>query len=242
MKSKRSRLDRFLSQKLSINRRDTRLLLAQGRVWVDRQPAISIQQAVDEYTHVQFDQQILQDNKPCYIQLHKPKGVVSATKDLKHTTVVDLLPDSKPNNLHIAGRLDYNSTGLLLLTNDGRWSRRLSEPSSRIKKRYLVTLDKAITQSVIDAFQTGIYFAYENLTTLPATLKLLSPVKAEVSLQEGRYHQIKRMFGHFQIEVLTLHRLSVGNLQLDPDLSEGESRHLNNHEVKSIFIVESDKQ
>lgn len=241
MKSKRSRLDRFLSQKLSINRRDARLLLAQGRVWVDRQPATSIQQAVDEYTHVQFDQHILQDNQPCYIQLHKPKGVVSATKDPIHTTVVDLLPTDRPHNLHIVGRLDYNSTGLLLLTNDGRWSRRLTEPSAGINKRYLVTLDKAISQTVIDAFQTGIYFAYENITTLPATLTLISPLKAEVSLKEGRYHQIKRMFGHFQIQVLTLHRLSVGNLLLDPHLSEGESRDLNNHEVKSIFIVESDK-
>ena len=238
MKSKRSRLDRYLSERLNINRKDVRLLIAQGRVWLDQQPANSIQQLVDEYTHVQFDKQILQANQPSYIQLHKPQGVVSATKDSKHTTVLDLLAPGFPHNLHIAGRLDFNSTGLLLLTNDGRWSRRLSEPEQGIKKRYTVTLDKPVTQTVIDTFTQGIYFAYEDITTRPVALTVMdnNAYSAEVIMEEGRYHQIKRMFGHFQIEVLTLHRTAVGSLPLDPQLKPGQSRALNPQEVTDIFL------
>ena len=234
MKSKRSRLDRFLSQHLSIKRSDVHLLLAQGRVKVDGQYATDMQQFVDEYTHVEFDDQTLQANQPSYIQLHKPPGVVSATKDLKHRTVMDLLPADYPKNLHVVGRLDFNSTGLVLLTNDGRWSRRLTEPGSCIKKRYRVALDKPVTQAVKDAFAEGIYFAYENLTTRPASLVVIDDHTAEVTLEEGRYHQIKRMFGHFQIEVLTLHRFAVGNLVLDKRLAEGQSRDLTTEEIDNI--------
>ena len=239
MKSKRSRLDRYLSEQLAINRKDVRLLLAQGRVKLDHKTANSIQQLVDEYTHVQFDGQVLQAKQPHYIQLHKPKGVVSATKDPKHTTVLDLLPTGQPDNLHIVGRLDFNSTGLLLLTNDGRWSRRLSEPSSNIFKRYVVTLDKPVTEEVIATFAEGIYFAYEDITTRPVTLHTLTEDKlcAEVIMAEGRYHQIKRMFGYFQTEVLSLHRTAVGNLTLDEQLEPGQSRELTVTEVSDIFNV-----
>jgi 16S rRNA pseudouridine516 synthase len=248
MKSKRSRLDRFLSKHLSINRKDVRLLLAQGRVRVDDQEANDIQLLVDEYTHVQCDGQTLQANIPSYIQLNKPEGVVSATKDAKHSTVIDLLPEGYPENLHIVGRLDFNSTGLLLLTNDGRWSRRLSEPESHIKKCYWVGLDKPITQRVIDAFIEGIYFVFEDLTTRPVQLSvieepsiinsgtLIGSQYVSVTMEQGRYHQIKRMFGHFQIEVLALQRVSVGNLVLDEGLAVGESRQLIKQEVSDIFL------
>lgn len=238
MQSKRTRLDRFLSTALSINRKSVRLLLAQGRVLIDHQPADSIQQLVDEYTHVQFDQQILQAKIPSYIMLHKPAGVVSATKDPKHKTVIDVLAAGQLaraplETLHLTGRLDFNSTGLLLLTNDGRWSRRLASPE--VKKRYRVTVDKPISPAVIEAFAEGIYFPYEGVSTRPAELKLVSNKLAEVTLREGRYHQIKRMFGRFQIEVLSLHRFAVGALQLDPDLQEGKGRPLSSVEVSAVF-------
>ncbi len=242
MKSKRARLDRFLSQHLGINKKDTRLLVAQGRVQLDHHTATSVQQLVDEYTHVSYDGRTLQNNTPCYIQLNKPKGVVSATKDPQHTTVVDLLPKNTPDNIHIVGRLDFNSTGLVLLTNDGRWSRQLMEPNNHIKKYYRVTLDKPVTPDVIAAFEQGIYFPFEQLTTRPATVTAIntSDLKtgehaAEVILQEGRYHQIKRMFGHFQITVLTLHRFAVGGLMLDVALGEGESRNLREEEIVGVM-------
>ncbi|MGK0441395.1 MAG: 16S rRNA pseudouridine516 synthase [Pseudohongiellaceae bacterium] len=235
MQSKRARLDRFLSERLLVKRSDVRLLLAQGRVKVDHQCASSITHLVDEYSHVQFDDQVLQAKTPSYIMLHKPQAVVSATKDVKHRTVIDLLPAPWPDNLHIVGRLDFNSTGLILLTNDGRWSRRLTMPESAIKKRYLVRLDKPVTSTVIDAFAQGLYFSFEDITTRPVSTSVINSHYVEVVLEEGRYHQIKRMFGHFQIKVLSLHRFAVGKLLLDDSLPEGQSRKLTDQEVMDIF-------
>jgi 16S rRNA pseudouridine516 synthase len=181
------------------------------------------------------DGQIIYANKPSYIKLHKPKGFVSATKDNVHKTVIDLIPNNKLVNLHIAGRLDLNTTGLILLTNDGRWSRRLSLPESNIKKRYRVTLNKPIYPEVTAAFAAGIYFSFEKVTTLPASLIVTDKNTVEVILKEGKYHQIKRMFGQFQIKVLSLHRLSVGKLDLEPSLVVGASRELTALEVVDIF-------
>jgi 16S rRNA pseudouridine516 synthase len=235
MHSKRFRLDRFLIKKMPINNRNVRLLLAQQKIILDHQPAISMNQTVDEYTHIQVDGKIIQANKPSYIKLYKPKGIVSATKDDGQKTVIDLLPSPHPKNLHIVGRLDFNTTGLILLTNDGRWSRKLSLPESNIEKRYRAVLDKPIYQEVVDAFEMGMYFSFENMTTLPAALIIIDKNTVEVILKEGKYHQIKRMFGHFQIKVLDLHRLSIGNIYLEKSLDEGESRDLTVKEIAEVF-------
>lgn len=237
MQSKRSRLDRFISDRLSVNRRDVRLLIAQKRIKIDHHYADNIQQLVDQYTHVQFDDKLLQANVPSYIMLHKPAGVVSATRDATHTTVIDLLPGSPPEYLHLAGRLDFNSTGLVLLTNDGRWSRKISSPESNIDKHYAVTLDKPVTEDIVTAFAEGLYFSFENITTRPAVLSIIDSYHVEVTLNEGRYHQIKRMFGQFQLKVLSLHRMSVGGLILDDTLLERQSRALAEEEVTGIFTA-----
>lgn len=232
MQSKRSRLDRYLSKQLSINRRTVHLLLAQKQVWLDQQLAVSVQQLVDEYTHVRVGDRVLQAKTPSYIMLNKPAGVVSATKDATHTTVIDLLGADQPKDLHIAGRLDFNSTGLLLLTNDGRWSRRLSDPELGVQKRYRVQLDKPVDDEVVEAFARGMHFPYEDVTTRPAKLCVIDEAVAEVTLTEGRYHQIKRMFGRFQIEVLALHRFAVGPLNLDKQLGSGQYRSINKQELQ----------
>ena len=238
MQSTRTRLDRFMSQQLGIKRQAIRPILAQGRILVDGSVAYDVQQSIHQFSHVIFDQQVIQNNKPRYVMMHKPKGVVSATKDLKHKTVVDLLDKNERDKLHIAGRLDFNSSGLILLTNDGRWSRQLSSPANKIVKRYRVELEKPLDERYIDTFSQGMYFDFEDITTQPAQLKIISSHLGEVSLTEGRYHQIKRMFGRFQNEVLQLHRLSIGNLALDPKLLPGESRELQQWEVASIFETE----
>ena len=234
MPSKRARLDRFLSAHIGISQKATRLILAQGRVLVDSCIASDTQQLIDEFSHVTFDDQVLQSNTPRYLMLNKPPGVVSATKDDKHKTVIDLLDRSDRNNLHIVGRLDFNSTGLLLLTNDGRWSRRLTEPDNKVSKLYQVKLADPITQATVDAFAEGMYFEYEDIITRPAELRIINDYEAEVSLTEGKYHQIKRMFGRFQNEVLKLHRIAIGNLALDLSLATGESRELSTEEVCTI--------
>lgn len=233
--SKQSRLDRFISRQMGIPRGDVRAILASGRIKVDGSPAQNISQVIGQFTHVSMDHRVLQAHIPRYIMLNKPVGVVSATKDECHRTVIDLVDEKNPENLHIAGRLDFNSTGLLLLTNDGAWSRALASADLGIKKQYRVTVDKPLTQDCVDAFATGLYFDYEGVTTRPATLDIISDYVAEVVLTEGRYHQIKRMFGRFETKVLTLHRFAIGTLALDPGLAPGQSRELTKFESHKIF-------
>lgn len=225
MKSKTHRLDRFISRNSEFSISDTRLLIAQKRIVLDGQVASSIQQKVGEFTQVVLDGQCLNDNKPVYIMLNKPRGVVSATKDPKHATVLDLIEHPQKSELHIVGRLDFNTTGLLLLTNDGAWSRKISLPETKLAKTYEVTLSEPLSDEYVAVFREGIYFAYENITTRPACLEILSDYTARLSLVEGKYHQVKRMFGFCQNQVLALHRVSVGSIFLE-GLEVGQSRAL----------------
>ncbi|MGY0218682.1 pseudouridine synthase [Endozoicomonadaceae bacterium StTr2] len=234
MQSKRTRLDRFISKKTGISRGALRSLFAKGMVSVDGVVNRDARYVIDEFSKVSFDGEELQNNTPVYIMMHKPAGVVSATKDEQHKTVIDLLERPDKNTLHIAGRLDLHSSGLLLLTNDSRWSSRLTLPEKKVRKVYRVTLANPLTDEYIEAFAKGMYFGFEDITTRPAQLKILSEHVAEVTLEEGRYHQIKRMFGRFRNPVVKLHRLSVGNLVLDDSLPEGQSRELSEYEVSNI--------
>jgi 16S rRNA pseudouridine516 synthase len=241
METKSFRIDRYISKKLSINRRDIKLMLAQGRIIINGEIIREVTTIVEEFDHVLFDGEVLQSKQALYIMMNKPIGVVSATKDALHKTVIELLPsalqssDSHSMDLHIVGRLDLNTSGLLLLTNDSRWSRRLMAPKEKVSKVYQVGLENALTEEYISAFAEGMYFSFEDITTQPAKLTILSERVAEVILQEGKYHQIKRMFGRFRNPVLTLHRSAIGNLILDKGLLVGESRPLTPAEVSSIF-------
>ncbi|MCL1089658.1 pseudouridine synthase [Shewanella profunda] len=236
MQSKRGRLDRYVSVKANIPRKSVRDLLLSGRVRVDGEIVKDMDRQVDEFSHIQLDDQILQANTPVYVMLHKPVGVVSATKDNQHKTVIELLACEHRHGLHIAGRLDLNSSGLLLLTNDSRWSEALMSPTQKVDKVYRVTLTNPLTHEYITAFADGMYFGFEEITTQPAKLVILDPHVAEVTLKEGKYHQIKRMFGRFRNPVMGLHRLSIGDIVLDEQLQPGESRTLTAAEIASIKI------
>ena len=231
MQSKRGRLDRYLAVKLQIHRKAVRELLLAERVYVDGTPAKALDLLVDEFSHIVFDGQVLQANQPVYLMLHKPVGVVSATKDKEHRTVIDLLDCEARHELHIAGRLDLNSSGLLLLTNDSRWSEALMSPEQKVDKVYRVTLAYPLSEDYVAAFAQG----FEDITTQPAKLTILDTHIAEVTLREGKYHQIKRMFGRFRNPVVGLHRLSIGEITLDKHLSPGDSRMLTAQEVASIY-------
>lgn len=230
----KSRLDRFIAQQCQISRRSVRLMLAQGRVLVNGIVAHDIDEIIDSFTDIVVDGKVIQANSAHYIMLHKPVGVVSATKDSQHKTVIDLLDYSFKEQLHIVGRLDLNTSGLVLLTNDSRWSERLTQPERKVSKRYLVTLKNKLTHDYIAAFANGMYFEYEDITTKPAKLTILDCYKAEVELIEGRYHQIKRMFGRFRNPVVSLHRDKIGHLELDQQLAVGEYRKLTLNEVEAI--------
>lgn len=229
------RLDRFLSNLPQFSRADARLLLASGRIQVDGQTISDGRCEVREFSRIELDDEVLQAGKPArYFMLHKPVGVVSATEHPEHRTVLDLLDEPDKHELHIGGRLDLNTSGLLLITNDGLWSRRLTEPRSRLGKVYRVETEQPVTSEYIAVFAQGLYFAYENLTTLPAELQILDSHCALLTLHEGRYHQVKRMFGHFQNKVISLHRERMGPLQLDPNLAPGEYRPLSAEETALV--------
>ena len=238
MKTKSFRIDRYISKELQVNRRDIKLMLAQGRIVINGETIREVSTIVEEFDRVECDGEVLQNKKPLYIMLNKPTGVVSATKDDQHKTVISLLEgysDSELESLHIVGRLDLNTSGLLLLTNDSYWSRKLMAPEEKVSKVYEVELENYLTQDYVSGFAEGMYFSFENITTQPAELRILSDKIAEVVLTEGKYHQIKRMFGRFRNPVLALHRRSIGNLQLDKTLKQGQSRELTSEELSSIF-------
>ncbi|MBK8972553.1 MAG: pseudouridine synthase [Hahellaceae bacterium] len=226
MANGRKRLDVYLSQALGLKRKAIRPLLARNVIRVDGLPALGADHQVDDFSVVQVDGETLPHKTPQYWMLHKPVGVVSATRDDLHTTVMDLMPAEADPELHIAGRLDLNSSGLLLLTNDSRWSSRLSDPQFEVKKIYRVTVAKPLNEDYIAAFAEGFYFTYEGIHTRPASLRILSEYEAEITLTEGRYHQIKRMLGRFRNPVLALKRIQIGAIMLDEKLAPGEARPL----------------
>ncbi len=228
------RLDRFLSNLPRFNRQDARQLISQGRIRLDGLECRDAQAEVREFSRVQLDDELLQPGKAArYFMLHKPVGVVSATCHPEHRTVLDLLDEPDKDDLHLAGRLDLNTSGLLLISNDGLWTRRLTLPGSKQPKVYRVQTEQPITDEYIEVFARGLYFAYEDLTTLPAELEILGSHSARLTLHEGRYHQVKRMFGHFQNKVIGLHRERIGPLDLG-DLPMGHYRALSTEEVAAF--------
>ena len=228
------KLSRFLYHHTSHGKNDVRRILAAGRVTVDGKVERDSQSDIGDFTQVTLDDLVLRDTSAVYLMLNKPAGYLSATVDDEHPTVMELI--DAPETLHIAGRLDRASTGLLILTNDGKWSRRLTEPKEGVPKVYEVTTAEPISTETAMLFQQGIYFAYEDLTTQPAELQILSAQRAQITIYEGRYHQIKRMFHAVGNRITSLHRLSMGAIQLDESLAPGQYRNLTQQEIESVAL------
>lgn len=225
------RLDRLLTRQTGCSGKTARELIRQGRVTCDGQVAPDGLRHIDPLCRVELDGTWVYGEVPRYYMLHKPVGVVSATVDMQHRTVLDLFSAEERQGLHIGGRLDLNTSGLMLITNDGRWSRRVTQPEEKIPKVYRVETARPILPEYADVFREGIYFAYEDLTTAPAALELLDTHTARLTLFEGRYHQVKRMFGYFRNQVMALHREQIGELRLDEALLPGDYRALAAEEV-----------
>ncbi|SKA96537.1 16S rRNA pseudouridine516 synthase [Prosthecobacter debontii] len=227
------KLDRFLAKQSSMGRSAAHRLIAAGRVCVDGEVCRDNQREVDRFTRIELNDGTVmqQPERALYLMMHKPAGILSATTDPVHPTVLDLIDDPDKQTLHIAGRLDRSTTGLVLLTNDGRWSKRLMEPHLHVPKTYLVDTAEDILPEAVEAFAKGFYFHTEDITTLPALLEILAPRQARLTLHEGRYHQVKRMFHRVQNRVMTLHRESIGRLHLPDELAPGQWRFLTPQEV-----------
>lgn len=230
------RLDRFIESRLVCSARRVREMFAQRLVLLNGVAVAEGRGLISEFCRVEVAGDVLQARTPVYVMFHKPPGCVSATRDHKNPTVLDLLDWPDKDQLHLAGRLDFNTTGLMLLTNDGRWSRLITQPQQKIPKTYWVKTKDEITPEQIETFAQGIYFRFEDLRTSPSQLQLIDTHTAHLTIYEGRYHQIKRMFGFFNNEVTGLHRLAMGNIQLDPNLAVGECRPLTHTEIKSVYL------
>lgn len=229
------RLDKFLADSQLGTRSEVKQLLKKGLVSVNgeivKKPEFRIDPASDR---VCFDGKEISSQQEVYYMLNKPAGVVSATRDNHERTVLDLLPqkDRRPD-LFPVGRLDKDTTGLLLITNDGALSHRLLSPRRHVDKTYFVRVNGRITEETVEAFQRGLDIGDEKIT-LPAELKPLGDDQALVTIREGRFHQIKRMFHAAGCEVIALKRLTMGSLVLDESLPEGSFRKLTEEELSHL--------
>lgn len=229
------KLDRFLSRQDSIGRTGAHRLIAARRVRVNGEVITDGHFSVDRFCAIELDGRTIQaGSQALYIVLHKPPGYVSATVDPEFPTVLDLVDHPERGELHLAGRLDRFTSGMVLLTNDGRWSKRITESTPKVPKIYLVDTDAPVKDEDVVAFAAGFHFHTEDITTQPAVLEILGERRARLTLVEGRYHQVKRMFHRVGNRVVCLHRAQIGGLPLPEDLQPGQWRVLTPDEVRAV--------
>lgn len=228
------RLDRFLSNNSSLTRSEAQRAIRAGRVRVDGIPVNDPAFKVGEGTSVQYEDAELGKRQPRYFMLNKPAGVVCATRDGEHRTVLDLIPCDEREGLHPVGRLDKDTTGLVILTDDGDWSHRVTSPRRDCAKVYRVGLAEPLPESARRVLEQGIELRGERRPTLPAKVETLGMLEVRLTIQEGKYHQVKRMLAAVGNRVVSLHRERIGPIPLDPALAPGEYRSLSEQEVDAI--------
>lgn len=232
----RMKLDRLIAKHHHLGRTAGLRAIAARRVRVNGAVVTDGHVEVDRFCTVKLDEEPVQmAERAVYLLMHKPVGWLSATKDARQPTVLDLIEDPDKHTLHLAGRLDLNTSGLLILTNDGRWSNRLMASDFKVPKVYRAETHEPVPPEAVGAFERGFYFHTEDITTLPAKLEILGERLARVTLHEGRYHQVKRMFHRVGCRVASLHRESVGALRLPDDLKPGEWRPMTEAERQAAL-------
>ena len=231
------RLDKFISGNTNYTRSDIKKLIKAQRVTINAKLATHFAAKINVFDHIiEVDGRQILPVGNVYYMLNKPIGYVCTHVHDHHPTIFDLisnvpLPQSQ---LQIVGRLDIDTTGLVLLTNDGQWNHRITSPRSHCKKYYQVELSKPVDNSVGALFADGIQLQGEKKPTLPAQLTICTPHSVQLAIAEGKYHQVKRMFVAVDNQVKTLHRFAVGSIQLDPQLDFGQYRPLTDSEINSI--------
>ena len=230
-----TRLDKILSTQLNISRTDAKQMIKKGRVSVNGIPAKSGDVKVADADIVAVDGNKISYSRFVYIMMNKPKGVISASDGKGEKTVVDLVPsDMQRRGLFPAGRLDKDTTGFVLLTDDGEFAHSILAPSRHIDKTYVVTLDKPVTPEAVADFRSGMELNGEKLLQADAEIISEDATVCRVVLRQGLYHQIKRMFKKHGLTVIELKRVKMGNLPLDDSLLPGECRYLSQKELDLI--------
>lgn len=235
------RLDKFVASQLNISRSDAKKLIRKGEVLLNGKEASKGDSVVktDSDTVFVYGKEIAY-KQYIYIMLNKPQGVVSAASDVSDITVVDILPENlKRKGLFPAGRLDKDTVGFVLITDDGEFAHDILSPSHHVPKTYLVEVERELNKDEIERFLSGMCIGMEQFK--PAQLQLTDKKSEngnyiyEIKISEGRYHQIKRMFAAVSNPVVSLKRTAIGELKLDENLKPGEARELSTLEVKTIY-------
>lgn len=241
------RLDKYLAQMSMGTRSEVKKFIKSGRVFVNGAPASGPEQKVTEEDNVELDGEKVSYEKYVYYMLNKPQGVVSATKDNTCRTVLSLITDSTKKDIFPVGRLDKDTEGLLLITNDGALSHELLAPGKHVWKTYFVRVMGTLQDNEVECLEKGVDIGEDKLTR-PAKVRCLSKEELdmtpqdpgedesclELSICEGKFHQVKRMLAAVGHPVLYLKRLSMGPLVLDPGLVPGEYRRLTQEELAAL--------
>lgn len=234
----KERLDKFISSQTELSRKEVQRAVKDKRVTVngDAVKAADIKIDTDADT-VALDGRKLTYKKYVYYMMYKPSGVVSATEDREEKTVLDILPDElMRDGLFPAGRLDKDTTGLLIITDDGDYAHRMLSPKKHVTKRYIATLDREPDSNIIPRFEEGIILK-DGTVCKSAKAEILDGTNAAVEISEGKYHQVKRMFAALGYKVEALKRVRIGSLELDSALKEGQTRELSAEEAGTVFIT-----
>ncbi|UTF61012.1 pseudouridine synthase [Gilvimarinus sp. DA14] len=228
------RLDKFIAHATFLPRSEVKKLLKRGEISVDGKTTTQGSHQLSGKEEIKRLGERLHLPKARYFMLHKPKGVVCANQDPEHPTALDCLQEPNKESLQIAGRLDKDTTGMLLLTDDGQWNHRVTSPAQHKTKTYWLRTADPLDENLIQHFASGIQLKDEPRPCRPAQLTLLDVHTARLKISEGKYHQVKRMFAACGNHVLELHREAIGSVALDKNLQPGHYRPLSEWEVKQL--------
>jgi len=228
------RLDQFVATSTELSRKEAKRAISRGRVTVDGDTCTAANRHLPREARVALDGRLLALPGERYLMMNKPAGVISATTDSAQPTALDLLPAELARDLHIAGRLDADTTGLLLLTTDGQWSHRVTSPRTDCPKTYRVTLSEPLTDDSVKALEQGLLLHNDPRPTRPANVVVVEDRVIDLTISEGRYHQVKRMLAAVGNHVVRLHRLRIGPVAIDLGLEPGGYRELTREERDSL--------
>ena len=230
------RLDKFICHSTGLSRPQVQRMVRAGSVSVNNVLIKKPDQKIYDTDAVLLDGEAVSLPQPRYLMLHKPAGYICANSDSEHPVVLDLLDEIETDNLQIAGRLDIDTTGLVLITDDGAWNHRVTAPTRLCRKTYCVTLHEPLTVDALEKLRAGVLLSGEKKPTQPADLVFIDEQanRIRLSIHEGKYHQVKRMFAAVGNHVIALHRESIGDIVLDESLILGQYRPLTSVEIASI--------
>ncbi|MUH73220.1 pseudouridine synthase [Psychrosphaera haliotis] len=226
------RLDKFVCKSTALSKSEAVELIKAGQVTVNGAIEVNETTQVHENNDLRLNGDILKARDFRYIIMHKPAGTICSNIDEAYPSLFNHLSVENPSELHIAGRLDADTTGMVLITDDGRWSFNITSPNKECSKVYRVKLSKDIALDATEKFKVGIKLQGEQNLTRPAALEVLTAREVLLTITEGKFHQVKRMFSAIGNKVISLHRESIGNVKLD--VEEGQWRYLTPKEIKTL--------